>query len=85
MYKCSAENKVGKDERLIYFYVTSEYVGLDFTLRLTTQNNLFPYNSLQCVCSHVDHFGFIRQDFSLHLITMEVNRIYGAQQVTGLS
>uniref|UniRef100_A0A672YZY4 Vascular endothelial growth factor receptor 3 n=1 Tax=Sphaeramia orbicularis TaxID=375764 RepID=A0A672YZY4_9TELE len=23
MYKCSAENKVGKDERLIYFYVTS--------------------------------------------------------------
>lgn len=25
MYKCSAENKVGKDERLIYFYVTSEF------------------------------------------------------------
>lgn len=24
MYKCSAENKVGKDERLIYFYVISE-------------------------------------------------------------
>lgn len=24
MYKCLAENKVGKDERLIYFYVTSE-------------------------------------------------------------
>uniref|UniRef100_A0A8C2EYQ8 Vascular endothelial growth factor receptor 3 n=1 Tax=Cyprinus carpio TaxID=7962 RepID=A0A8C2EYQ8_CYPCA len=23
MYKCSAENKVGRDERLIYFYVTS--------------------------------------------------------------
>uniref|UniRef100_A0A665UV57 Vascular endothelial growth factor receptor 3 n=1 Tax=Echeneis naucrates TaxID=173247 RepID=A0A665UV57_ECHNA len=23
MYKCSAENKIGKDERLIYFYVTS--------------------------------------------------------------
>ncbi|KAI7801265.1 vascular endothelial growth factor receptor 3 isoform X1 [Triplophysa rosa] len=23
MYKCSAENKVGKDERLIYFYVTT--------------------------------------------------------------
>ncbi|XP_062855741.1 vascular endothelial growth factor receptor 3 [Trichomycterus rosablanca] len=23
MYKCSAENKVGKDERLIYFYVTN--------------------------------------------------------------
>ena len=25
MYKCSAENKVGQDERLIYFYVTSKY------------------------------------------------------------
>lgn len=37
MYKCSAENKVGKDERLIYFYVTSEYVGLDFTRDLTTK------------------------------------------------
>ena len=24
MYKCSAENKVGRDERLVYFYVTSE-------------------------------------------------------------
>lgn len=31
MYKCSAENKAGKDERLIYFYVTSKFVGLDFT------------------------------------------------------
>lgn len=38
MYKCSAENKVGKDERLIYFYVTSEYVGLDFTRDLTTKH-----------------------------------------------
>lgn len=25
MYKCVASNKVGRDERLIYFYVTSEY------------------------------------------------------------
>lgn len=25
MYKCSAENKVGKDDRLIYFYITSEW------------------------------------------------------------
>lgn len=38
MYKCSAENKAGKDERLIYFYVTSKYVGADFALRLTTNN-----------------------------------------------
>lgn len=27
MYKCIASNKVGRDERLIYFYVTSEYCG----------------------------------------------------------
>lgn len=27
MYKCIASNKVGRDERLIYFYVTSEYWG----------------------------------------------------------
>lgn len=27
LYKCSAENKVGKDERLIYFYVTSKFSG----------------------------------------------------------
>lgn len=32
MYKCSAENKVGKDERLIPFYVTSKCMGLHFTL-----------------------------------------------------
>lgn len=38
MYKCSAENKVGKDERLIYFYVTSKYVGLDSDLSLTIRN-----------------------------------------------
>lgn len=34
MYKCSAENKAGKDERLIYFYVTSKFVGLDLSLGL---------------------------------------------------
>lgn len=31
VYKCSAENKAGKDERLIYFYVTSKYIRLDLT------------------------------------------------------
>lgn len=41
MYKCSAENKVGKDERLIYFYVTSKYVGLDFTLLLTKKKSTY--------------------------------------------
>lgn len=38
MYKCSAENKAGKDERLIYFYVTSEYVGSGFTLNSITKS-----------------------------------------------
>ena len=38
MYKCSAENKAGKDERLIYFYVTSEYVGSGFTLNSVTKS-----------------------------------------------
>ena len=27
MYKCVVFNKVGQDERLIYFYVTSEWLG----------------------------------------------------------
>ncbi|XP_062332507.1 vascular endothelial growth factor receptor 3 isoform X1 [Osmerus eperlanus] len=33
MYKCSAENKVGKDERLIYFYVTTVPEGFSVELR----------------------------------------------------
>lgn len=33
MYKCIASNKVGRDERLIYFYVTSEYRGCLFHTR----------------------------------------------------
>lgn len=27
VYKCSAVNKAGEDERLVYFYVTSEWTG----------------------------------------------------------
>uniref|UniRef100_UPI0037E9366A vascular endothelial growth factor receptor 3 isoform X2 n=1 Tax=Semicossyphus pulcher TaxID=241346 RepID=UPI0037E9366A len=33
MYKCSAENKVGKDERLIYFYVTTIPEGFSVDVR----------------------------------------------------
>lgn len=33
MYKCSAENKVGRDERLIYFYVTTVPEGFSVELR----------------------------------------------------
>lgn len=33
MYKCSAVNKAGEDERLIYFYVTSKSARVDFTLK----------------------------------------------------
>lgn len=61
MYKCSAENKVGKDERLIYFYVTSKYVGLDFTLknhRIIRVCSL-PMKPPVVVCSHADNCGFI--------------------------
>lgn len=66
MYKCSAENKAGKDERLIYFYVTSKYVGLYFTLHLTTRNTTYriikesvPSKFPPVVFSHADHFDFI--------------------------
>ncbi|XP_029297748.1 vascular endothelial growth factor receptor 3 isoform X2 [Cottoperca gobio] len=35
MYKCSAENKVGKDERLIYFYVTTIPEGFSVDVQLS--------------------------------------------------
>uniref|UniRef100_A0AAY4EQU1 Vascular endothelial growth factor receptor 3 n=1 Tax=Denticeps clupeoides TaxID=299321 RepID=A0AAY4EQU1_9TELE len=37
MYKCSAENKVGKDERLIYFYVTTIPEGFGIELQPTEE------------------------------------------------
>uniref|UniRef100_A0A4W4F6C2 Vascular endothelial growth factor receptor 3 n=1 Tax=Electrophorus electricus TaxID=8005 RepID=A0A4W4F6C2_ELEEL len=55
MYKCSAENKVGKDERLIYFYVTSfniemepveEPLELD-SVRLKCSADNYTYNNMR--------------------------------------
>ncbi|XP_007240771.3 vascular endothelial growth factor receptor 3 isoform X1 [Astyanax mexicanus] len=37
MYKCSAENKVGKDERLIYFYVTTIPEGFGIEVENTEE------------------------------------------------
>ncbi|XP_061089721.1 vascular endothelial growth factor receptor 3 isoform X1 [Conger conger] len=37
MYKCSANNKVGKDERLIYFYVTTIPEGFGIELQPTEE------------------------------------------------
>ncbi|XP_072519096.1 vascular endothelial growth factor receptor 3 isoform X2 [Salminus brasiliensis] len=37
MYKCSAENKVGKDERLIYFYVTTIPEGFGIEMEPTEE------------------------------------------------
>uniref|UniRef100_A0A4W4F3F1 Vascular endothelial growth factor receptor 3 n=1 Tax=Electrophorus electricus TaxID=8005 RepID=A0A4W4F3F1_ELEEL len=56
MYKCSAENKVGKDERLIYFYVTKgfniemepveEPLELD-SVRLKCSADNYTYNNMR--------------------------------------
>uniref|UniRef100_A0AAY4EPY6 Vascular endothelial growth factor receptor 3 n=1 Tax=Denticeps clupeoides TaxID=299321 RepID=A0AAY4EPY6_9TELE len=56
MYKCSAENKVGKDERLIYFYVTKGF-GIELQpteepleqelLRLKCNADNYTYENLQ--------------------------------------
>jgi len=47
VYKCSAENKVGKDERQINFYVTSKFVEVHLT---QIQNTKFiPINLLSTV------------------------------------
>lgn len=73
MYKCSAENKAGKDERLIYFYVTSEYVGSGFTLNSITKSTKhtewlkepISQNPPAAVFSHADHFCFICQSLEI--------------------
>lgn len=55
MYKCSAENKVGRDERLIYFYVTSEYARMGFILqRMINESKSQPVET-----SHADCFALI--------------------------
>uniref|UniRef100_A0A3Q3H2H1 Vascular endothelial growth factor receptor 3 n=1 Tax=Labrus bergylta TaxID=56723 RepID=A0A3Q3H2H1_9LABR len=49
MYKCSAENKVGKDERLIYFYVTTIPEG--FSLDVQPSENSLEQEKVSLCCS----------------------------------
>lgn len=49
MYKCSAENKVGKDERLIYFYVTTIPEG--FSVDVQPSENLLKQDKVSFSCS----------------------------------
>lgn len=49
MYKCSAENKVGKDERLIYFYVTTVPEG--FSVDVHPTENPLEHEKVSLCCS----------------------------------
>ncbi|CAJ1058113.1 vascular endothelial growth factor receptor 3 isoform X1 [Xyrichtys novacula] len=49
MYKCSAENKVGKDERLIHFYVTTIPEG--FSLDVKPSENPLEQERVSLSCS----------------------------------
>ncbi|KAM8910023.1 vascular endothelial growth factor receptor 3 isoform 2-T4 [Spinachia spinachia] len=49
MYKCSAENKVGKDERLIYFYVTTIPEG--FSVDVQPSDNPLEEERVSLCCS----------------------------------
>ncbi|XP_041653551.1 vascular endothelial growth factor receptor 3 isoform X1 [Cheilinus undulatus] len=49
MYKCSAENKAGKDERLIYFYVTTIPEG--FSLDVQPSENPLEQERVSLCCS----------------------------------
>lgn len=56
MYKCTAENKVGKDERLVYFYVTTIPEGFSV--------NVFPSESPQeqdrvSLCCSADNYTYV--------------------------
>uniref|UniRef100_A0A665UV74 Vascular endothelial growth factor receptor 3 n=1 Tax=Echeneis naucrates TaxID=173247 RepID=A0A665UV74_ECHNA len=49
MYKCSAENKIGKDERLIYFYVTTIPEG--FSVDTHSSENPMEQANVSLSCS----------------------------------
>uniref|UniRef100_A0A3P8T4G8 Vascular endothelial growth factor receptor 3 n=1 Tax=Amphiprion percula TaxID=161767 RepID=A0A3P8T4G8_AMPPE len=49
MYKCSAENKVGRDERLIYFYVTTIPEG--FSVDVQPPENPLEQEKVSLCCS----------------------------------
>uniref|UniRef100_A0A8C6TEL3 Vascular endothelial growth factor receptor 3 n=1 Tax=Neogobius melanostomus TaxID=47308 RepID=A0A8C6TEL3_9GOBI len=66
MYKCTAENKVGRDERLIYFYVTTVPEGFSLNVlpsespqeqervSLSCSADNYTYDQLQCVHLYAD-------------------------------
>ncbi|XP_044060950.1 vascular endothelial growth factor receptor 3 [Siniperca chuatsi] len=49
MFKCSAENKIGKDERLIYFYVTTIPEG--FSVHVQPSENPLEQEKVSLCCS----------------------------------
>ncbi|XP_061642649.1 vascular endothelial growth factor receptor 3 isoform X4 [Phyllopteryx taeniolatus] len=49
LYKCSAENKIGKDERLIYFYVTTIPEG--FSVHVHPSENPLEQEKVSLCCS----------------------------------
>ncbi|XP_059201767.1 vascular endothelial growth factor receptor 3 [Centropristis striata] len=55
MYKCSAENKVGKDERLIYFYVTTIPEG--FSVDVEPSENP-PEQERVSLCCSADNYTY---------------------------
>ncbi|XP_024139143.1 vascular endothelial growth factor receptor 3 isoform X2 [Oryzias melastigma] len=55
MYKCSAENKVGKDERLIYFYVTTIPEGFSLTVHPSEDPLEQEKVSLRCTADNYTH------------------------------
>lgn len=57
MYKCSAENKVGKDERLIYFYVTTIPEG--FSVDVQPSENPLEQERVSLFCS-ADNYTYER-------------------------
>ncbi|XP_034545105.1 vascular endothelial growth factor receptor 3 isoform X2 [Notolabrus celidotus] len=55
MYKCRAENKVGKDERLIYFYVTTIPEG--FSLDVKPSENPLEQEKVS-LCCNADNYTY---------------------------
>lgn len=62
MYKCTAENKVGKDERLIYFYVTTVPEGFSVTVLPSESPEEQDHVSLCCSADNYtyDHLQWYR-------------------------
>uniref|UniRef100_A0A4W5KVW8 Ig-like domain-containing protein n=1 Tax=Hucho hucho TaxID=62062 RepID=A0A4W5KVW8_9TELE len=52
MYKCSADNKVGKDQKLIYFYVTTIPEGFSVELGPSEEPLEQEEVSLSCIADN---------------------------------